>query len=56
MARKKNIPVCVNCGSNEALYITLKNGERLPSYVMKIGEGIWCNPCNKASKGERVSA
>ena len=56
MAKRKNIPVCVNCGSNETLYITLKNGERLPSYVIKIGKGIWCNPCDKASKGERVSA
>lgn len=44
---KKNKPTCTQCGSNEALYITLANGERLPSYVMKIGQGIFCNPCNE---------
>lgn len=46
MPKLKNKPVCVSCGSNEALFITLRNGERLPSYVMKIGRGIWCNACN----------
>jgi hypothetical protein len=47
MPKLKSKPACVSCGSNEALYITLKNGERLPSYVMKIGRGIWCNKCNE---------
>ena len=48
--RKKTLPVCVKCGSNEALYITLKNGEKLPSYVMRIGQGIFCNTCAEESK------
>lgn len=50
MGKKKALPVCVSCNSNEALYITLGNGERLPSYVMRIGAGIWCNSCNEKDK------
>ena len=50
MAKKKNLPVCSVCGSNDALYIQLANGSRLPSYVMKIGRGIWCNDCNEREK------
>ena len=46
----KKIATCKGCGSSEALYVTLGNGEKLPSYVMKIGEGIYCHEC--ASKGE----
>jgi hypothetical protein len=46
---KKTKPVCMQCGSNDALYVTLRNGERLPSYTIKIGVGIVCNECkNKA--------
>jgi hypothetical protein len=52
---KTKLPTCKNCGSNEALYIKLSNGERLPSFVMKIGNGIWCNACNQALKNERVN-
>jgi len=44
MSKKKAIAVCKGCGSGDALYITLGNGERLPSYVMRIGDGIYCNP------------
>ena len=47
--KTKILPTCKACGSNEALYITLKNGERLPSYVMRLGDGIYCNKC--AGKG-----
>lgn len=47
MPKKKQLPVCAGCGSNEKLYVYLRNGERLPSYVMKIGEGIFCNECAK---------
>ena len=36
---------CMECDSNDALYVTLKNGERLPSYTIKIGIGIVCNAC-----------
>lgn len=53
---KKVLPKCVKCDSNEALYVTLSNGKKLPSYVMRIGAGIWCNPCDKADKAQRVSA
>ena len=54
MPKLKSKPVCVSCGSNDALFITLRNGERLPSYVMKIGQGIWCNGCNdKEREGKR---
>jgi hypothetical protein len=47
MPKKKQLPVCAGCNSNEKLYVYLPNGERLPSYVMKIGEGIFCNECAK---------
>ena len=49
MARK-NKPVCMECGSNDALYVTLRNGERLPSYTIKIGVGIVCNGCKAAKE------
>ena len=42
---KKKLATCKGCGSSEALYVTLGNGEKLPSYVMKIGEGIFCHEC-----------
>lgn len=45
MARKKAAIACKGCGSSDALYVQLRNGERLPSYVMRIGEGIYCNAC-----------
>jgi len=47
---KKSKPVCMECGSNEALYIALSNGKRLPSYTIKIGVGIMCNGCKKAKE------
>jgi hypothetical protein len=47
---KKSKPVCMECNSNEALYITLSNGKRLPSYTIKIGVGIVCNGCKKAKE------
>ena len=50
MARTKVLPTCKSCGSNDALYVTLRNGERLPSYVMKVADGIYCNAC--AGEGE----
>ena len=50
MPKKRSLPTCVSCGSNEKLYVYLRNGEKLPSYVMKIGQGIWCNECNDKSK------
>lgn len=49
---KKALPVCLGCGSNEALYITLANGERLPSYSMVMGVGIFCPPCNDKRKNK----
>ena len=45
MTKTKVLQVCRKCGSNEALFITLRNGEKLPSYVMRIGEGVYCNEC-----------
>jgi hypothetical protein len=50
MPKKKVIAACKACGSSDALYVHLSNGEKLPSYVMRIGEGIYCNPC--AGEGE----
>lgn len=50
MTKTKVLPVCRKCGSNEALFITLRNGEKLPSYVMRIGEGIYCNECAREGK------
>jgi hypothetical protein len=47
---KKTKPVCMECNSNEALYVTLKNGERLPSYTYAIGKGIICNGCKAAKE------
>jgi hypothetical protein len=43
--REKAKAVCVKCGTYEGLFIVLQNGERLPSYTIKIGEGIVCNTC-----------
>ena len=45
MAKKKAVAACKGCGSSDALYVELGNGEKLPSYVMKIGDGIYCNTC-----------
>lgn len=50
MAKKKIKATCLDCGTHDGLFITLKNGERLPSYVLKIGEGIVCNECNSKRK------
>ena len=50
MTRKKATATCKGCGSSEALYIELANGGRLPSYVMRIGDGIYCNPCAEGDK------
>jgi hypothetical protein len=52
---KKNQKVCKACGSHDALYVSLRNGERLPSFAIVIGEGIYCHPCHKAKgrEGER---
>ena len=36
---------CARCDTYEGLFIVLTNGERLPSYTIKIGEGIVCNEC-----------
>jgi hypothetical protein len=47
---KNSKPVCMECGSNEALYVTLGNGSRLPSYTIKIGIGIVCNGCKAAKE------
>lgn len=45
MSKSKKVLTCKGCGSNEALYVTLGNGNKLPSYVMRIGDGIYCNDC-----------
>jgi len=50
MARKKIKPACVECNTNDGLYITLGNGERLPSYHLVIGKGIVCNECSDKAK------
>lgn len=50
---KKKQAVCVECGTNDGLYVTLANGERLPSYHLLIGIGIKCNECYD---NKRVSA
>ena len=52
MAKRKAEATCKGCGSSEALYVTLGNGERLPSYVMRIGDGIYCNPCAKGESND----
>ena len=43
--RERAKAVCVKCGTYEGLFIVLQNGEKLPSYTIKIGEGIVCNTC-----------
>ena len=50
---KKEQAVCVECGTNDGLYITLANGERLPSYRIVIGVGVKCNEC---AESKRVNA
>jgi hypothetical protein len=52
MAKNKAVAVCKGCGSSDALYVELGNGKRLPSYVMRIGDGIYCNPCAKEGEGK----
>jgi hypothetical protein len=42
---KKVKATCTHCGTHDGLFITLRNGERLPSYTIKIGAGIICNDC-----------
>ena len=37
---------CLECATHEGLFITLSNGERLPSYHYVIGKGIVCNKCS----------
>lgn len=41
---------CVECATHEGLFITLGNGERLPSYHLVIGKGIVCNSCSDKAK------
>jgi hypothetical protein len=36
--------VCVKCGTHDGLFIML-GATRLPSYTIKLGEGIICNEC-----------
>ena len=38
---------CLECATHEGLFITLSNGERLPSYHYVIGKGIVCNKCSE---------
>ena len=49
MARKAKA-VCAKCGTHDGLFVMLKNGDRLPSYTMKIGGGIICNQCKGEGK------
>jgi hypothetical protein len=42
--------VCVKCNTHDGLFIVLGNGERLPSYTIKIGGGIICNQCKGEGK------
>jgi len=44
---KKIKAACTLCGTYDGLFITLRNGERLPSYKIKIGQGIVCNECDE---------
>ena len=45
---KKAKAVCVKCGTHDGLFITL-GATRLPSYTIKIGEGIICNLCKEVT-------
>jgi hypothetical protein len=45
MSKKKSVATCKACESSNALYIHLTNGSKIPNYVMRIGEGIYCKPC-----------
>lgn len=47
---KRAKAVCVKCGTHEGLFIMLGT-TRLPSYTIKLGEGIICNAC----KSEEVA-
>jgi hypothetical protein len=50
MAKKKMQATCIECNTHDGLYITLGNGERLPSYHVVIGKGIVCNECSDKQK------
>jgi hypothetical protein len=41
---KRAKAVCVKCGTHDGLFIML-GATRLPSYTIKLGEGIVCNEC-----------
>jgi hypothetical protein len=43
---KRAKATCLECATHEGLFITLSNGERLPSYHYVIGKGIVCNKCS----------
>ena len=43
MAKKTKV-VCVKCGTHDGLFM-MRGATRLPSYTIKIGEGIICNEC-----------
>ena len=43
MSKKAKV-TCIKCGTHDGLFIMLGT-TRLPSYTIKIGEGIVCNEC-----------
>ena len=58
MSKVKEKPICMVCKSHDALFITLKNGERLPCFTYLIGQGIICPDCKllkETNSGTNIS-
>ena len=50
--KKRASAICSRCGSSEAMYVSLKNGDRLPSYAINLSDGSKsCHPCRNNSQG-----
>lgn len=44
--KKRAVAVCSHCGSSEAMYVTLKDGGKLPSFAWDMATGArFCFPC-----------
>jgi hypothetical protein len=53
MKTKKKQASCVQCGTEEGLYVTIELADgvkKFPSYTLVIGRGIFCNKCKEENK------
>jgi hypothetical protein len=53
MKTKKKQASCVQCGTEDGLYVTIEFADgvkKFPSYTLVIGKGIFCNKCKEENK------